>query len=488
LTAPGQATAAGGDIGFLHFAACPAGSGVDHTTGCAGLKVPLDYSHPKGRKISLTVALKLASGTAAQRQGVLFVNPGGPGASALPLVSSVGNELPQALQEAYDVVGVDPRGVGYSTPLSCGLERLYRPPLPNFVPHSRRAEGRMVARARATARACGRHSRALLAHLNTSDTARDMDAVRAALGESQINYLGYSYGTYLGEVYGQLFPARVRRMILDSVIDPGETNYHSAFAQDRAFEARLGDFFTWIARRNHTYLMGTSARSVGYAWRAIRHRLIRHPAGGKVGPSELDEATSQALYGTPNWPDLAAALADYRRGHPAALVDAGHILAAATGAASLAVTCRDSPWPTAWSRWHSDARNIFRSAPLTAWESTWASAPCAFWPVAGGPLVPVTGAGVPSVLLLQAARDPATPVGGARRARALYGSRARMVLAAGGNHGQYLFDGNKCLNRFGTDYLRTGALPAHDARCHRATGSTSRALSADRHRLGRTVR
>lgn len=484
LGTPSQATAAGGHIGSLHFGACPAGSGVDHTTGCARLKVPLDYSHPDGRKISLMVALKAASGTAAQRQGVLFVNPGGPGASALPLASSVANELPQDLQEAYDVVGVDPRGVGYSTPLSCGLGRLYRPPLPDFVPSGRRAEARMVARAKATAHACGKHSHALLAHLDTRDTARDMDAVRAALGEGQINYLGYSYGTYLGEVYGQLFPARVRRMILDSVIDPGETNYHSAFAQDGAFQARLGDFFTWTATRNRTYRLGASAHSVGNAWRAIRRRLIRHPAGHKVGPSELDEATSQALYGTSNWPELAAALSEYRRGHPAALVDAGHILAAASGAASLAVTCRDTPWPTAWSRWHSDTRTIFRSAPLAAWESTWASAPCAFWPVAGGPQVPVTGVGVPSVLLLQANRDPATPVAGARHARAMYGSRARLVVAAGGNHGQYLFDGNKCMNGFGSDYLRTGMLPSRDMHCHRAAGATS----AGRRRLRAVLR
>lgn len=445
----------------LRFHTCPADSGVGRTTACARLRVPLDYGRPGGRALTLTISAKYAAGTAGQRRGVLLVNPGGPGGEGLSLAASVWNALPEDLKEAYDVIGFDPRGIGHSSPLSCGLRRLYRPPLPDLTG----AERPQVARARATAAACARRGRALLAHLDTQDTARDLDRIRAALGEEQISYLGYSYGTYLGEVYAQLFPGRVRGMILDSVVDPTVGGYADGFREDRAFAARFGDFLGWTARRWRRYRLGRSRTTVAAAIRGVRRRLVTRPVEGRVGPSELDLALGQALYSSAEWPTIAGALADYRAGRPDELGYAGQILLSAGDAPGLAITCRDSPWPRDWARWHVDTRRAFRIAPLTAWASTWSRAPCAFWPVPGLPLLPIDGTHAPPILLTQAERDPATPVAGARRVRRLYPG-SRLVLVRGeGNHGEYLFNDNRCLDARGNAFLRTGALPARDVTC-----------------------
>jgi pimeloyl-ACP methyl ester carboxylesterase len=323
-----------------------------------------------------------------------------------------------------------------------------------------------MARARATARACGRrYSDAFLAHIDTVDMARDMDTIRTALGATQINYLGYSYGTYLGEVYGQLYPSRLRRMILDSVVDPTTTGYQASFGQDKAFQVRLAELLRWIAGRDRRYHLGSSGALVGRRWADIRRRLAQRPAGGRVGPSELDEATIEALYSTTSWSGLAQALAAYERGHDQPLIATGKILSGASNPAMLAVSCRDTAWPRRWSRWNRDARRVFAHAPLTTWTNTWEGAPCAFWPVPGGPAINITGRGVPPVLLLQSRHDPATPVAGALHVKALYGSSDRIVLEAGGNHGQYLFNGNDCMDRYGNAYLLNGTLPAPGANC-----------------------
>ena len=449
----------------LHFGPCPSDAGVDHTTGCARIRVPLDYSRPGGRKISLEVAAEAAAGSPSQRQGVLFVNPGGPGTSALWLASQVWDSLPSDLQAAYEVVAIDPRGVGHSTPILCRLRHLYAPPLPDLNPSSQAAEQRYVARARATARACGRrYSRNFLAHIDTADMARDMDFVRAALGVKQINYLGYSYGTYLGEVYGQLFPHRVRRMILDSVVDPTISGFSTTFRQDTAFQARLREFFSWVAARQASYHLGASRSAVARSWGQIRSHLAAHPVARRVGPSELSEATLEAMYSTTNWASLAHALSAYERGHTESLQTEGQILSNASNASYLAVSCRDTAWPRNWAVWNRDTRNAFRTAPLTSWDNTWENAPCAFWPVRGK-AIHVTGQGVPPVLLLQSRHDPATPMANALDVRRLYGGGSRVVLEAGGNHGQYLFNNNRCMNRYGDAYLLTGSLPAHNASC-----------------------
>jgi pimeloyl-ACP methyl ester carboxylesterase len=238
----------------LAFGPCPTDltSLHPHLT-CARLDVPLDYARPSGEKVSLLVS-KAASPNPAKRRGVLLVNPGGPGGSGSEWAgraskpnSAGSTRLPRSVLDAYDVIGMDPRGVAYSTPVSCVDGSYYTGPRPD--PGATGGRLQWWAFVDGIAAGCGAKSPQLLPYVGTRNVARDMDEVRKGLGEEKISYVGSSYGTYLGAVYATLFPNRVDRMILDSAIDPtpDRMNYDNFLAQDISAETRRTHWFNWIA-------------------------------------------------------------------------------------------------------------------------------------------------------------------------------------------------------------------------------------------------
>ena len=214
---------------------------------CASLRVPLDYGRPDGAKITLALSEVPATAPAGKRQGILLVNPGGPGASGLNMAAYVASGLTPAVASEYDIIGFDTRGVGSSVPaISCDPS-FFAGVRPDYIPATRAAEQVQVSRAKAYAASCGRKYGRLLPYLTTENIARDMDSIRAALGQQKLSYFGYSYGTYIGQVYATLFPGRVRRMVLDSIVDPTGVWYADNISQDYAFEGRLKAFFAWVA-------------------------------------------------------------------------------------------------------------------------------------------------------------------------------------------------------------------------------------------------
>ena len=185
---------------------------------CARLTVPIDYAHPDGDTLRLSV-LKVPSTSPAQRIGSLVVNPGGPGGSGVLYAAGAG--FTDKVSSAYDVVGFDPRGVGTSSPVKCLNDR----ELDDFLggdptPDTKTEELKLAAAAKFLADKCKANGGALLGHVSTIDVAKDMDVLRAALGETKLDYLGKSYGTFLGATYADLFPTKVGRFVLDGVIDP----------------------------------------------------------------------------------------------------------------------------------------------------------------------------------------------------------------------------------------------------------------------------
>ncbi|MFC3572983.1 alpha/beta hydrolase [Streptomyces yaanensis] len=462
LAVPESAHAAPQAASALKWGACPASSDAPHGTYCSTLKVPLDYTKPNGRKITLT--LSIAGLANAER--TLVVNPGGPGESGIALAKMVWGSLPQNVSEKYNVVSFDPRGVGASTPVSCGdTAKLIKHPASSYAPANPLQEKKRRVVARRVAERCQVKSGALLPYITTENAARDMDRIRAALGRTKLDYLGYSYGSRLGATYATLFPQRTGRMILDSVMDPTATSYAAQFQQNPALQKRAQQFFTWIAKYDSTYHMGTTETEVSAAWQATRKKLAAHPAGGRAGSTELDDLLASAMYTNMEWPSLAEMVADYRRGDASALLNATDQLAfGGVNPSQLAYNCVDDAWPRDWNTWHKDTVASAAEAPLFAWMNTWYSAPCAYWKTAPVKPVKIGSTKVPPVLLLQAADDPATPLAGARRMReALTGSR--LVVADSGNHGQYLFDTNDCMDAHGNRYLLTGKLPAEDTTC-----------------------
>ena len=432
---------------------------------CASLRVPLDYARPGGRKITLALSRVPATAPASQQQGDLLVNPGGPGGPGRGLASFVAEGLNPQVAADYNIIGFDPRGVGGSVPaLSCDPS-FFTQLRPNYIPPNASAEQLLVSRARSYAADCEKRYGWLLPYMTTKDAARDMDSIRAALGVPKISYFGYSYGTYLGQVYATLFPHHLRRMVLDSVVDPAGAWYADNIGQDYAFQGRMEAFFAWAAAHNATYRLGSTPAQVQRAWYTARARLQAHPVDGVIGADDFDDTFLQGGYSNALWPGLAAALAVYLHDGSTAQIVSQYQQEGVQNenefAVYNAVECSDVNWPRSWAFWNSDTRKVYRTAPFQAWDNAWFNASCAFWPVRG-PAHPlqIRGAGLPGILMIQGTLDAATPYAGALVARRLLPTARMVVVQGGGNHGQSLAQPpNSCVNGYLNRYLATGALP-----------------------------
>lgn len=430
---------------------------------CATLKVPLNHDRPAGR--SITLALTRIAHTAKTYQGPLLVNPGGPGGSGRGMAGYVAAALKPEVAAQYDVIGFDPRGVGKSEPALDCRPGHFAPVRPDSVPLGAEGERAGVERAQAFAKACGDKYADVLPYIDTVSTARDLDAIRAALRAPQVNYFGYSYGTYLGAVYARLFPERVRRMVLDSVVNPHGVWYEDNLAQDYAFDTRHKDFAAWVARNDAAYGLGTDPAAVEAAWYRMREALRAEPAGGKVGPGELEDTFLPGGYYDGYWPRLAAAFAAYvNDSDPAPLVKAYEAYGAADASADnsysvyTSVQCRDAAWPRDWNVWRKDNWDAHAKAPFSTWNNAWYNAPCAFWPVASLTPPDVTNDRVAPALIFQATEDAATPYEGGVALRRMMSGSSLVVEQGGGNHGVTLA-GNTCLDAHLDTYLATGRVP-----------------------------
>jgi pimeloyl-ACP methyl ester carboxylesterase len=467
-TGTGAASATGPVVpahSTLRWHACTGQAAQQGVPECTTLSVPVDYAKPGGRHISLTLDMVPATAPKSKQQGILLVNPGGPGGSGLSLAAEVAQGLSPSVAAQYDIVGFDPRGVGSSVPaLSCDRS-FFDGPRPNYIPANPAAEQVLINRAKTYAADCGKRFGWLLPHMTTQDTARDMDAIRAAFGVSKINYFAFSYGTYLGQVYATLFPDRVRRMVLDSVVDPAGVWYADNVDQDYAFQGRMEAFFAWVAKYDDTYHLGSTAAQVQAAWYRARNRLLAHPVNGTIGADEFDDTFLQGGYLDELWPGFAQALSSYLNDGQAGDLITQYQEYGKQGenefAVYNAVQCSDVNWPRNWSFWTSDTERVYAKAPFQAWDNAWFNAACAFWPVKG-PAKPlqIKGNGLPGILMLQGTLDPATPYAGAQDAHKLLPSARMVVVQGGGNHGQSMEQpSNSCVQGYLNAYLGTGALP-----------------------------
>ncbi|MEV4703803.1 alpha/beta hydrolase [Actinoplanes sp. NPDC049316] len=431
---------------------------------CGYLSVPLDHAHPGGKKIKLAVSRVRHTVPDSKYQGVMLVNPGGPGGSGLTL-SVLGEFVPGDAGAAYDWIGFDPRGVGESKPaLACDGDYLGydRPP---YVPTSAAIEKAWLKRAKGYAAACDRAGGTLLDHLRTTDTVADMETLRIALRAEQINFYGFSYGTYLGQVYATLHPERVRRMVLDGVVDPSRVWYDANLDQDVAFDRNIKIYFRWLARHHDVYGLGSTGKAVERLFYREQARLITKPAAGVIGPAELSDVFLQAGYYVFGWEAVASAFAAWVHDRDPAplksLYDQGSPQeeGADNGyAVYLAVQCTDVQWPASWQKWRADNWRVHALAPFETWGNAWYNAPCLTWGSKAGKPVAVTGAKAPPVLLISETLDAATPFPGSLEVRKRF-PRSVLVEGVGGTtHAGSLF-GNACVDDTIAAYLATGKLP-----------------------------
>ncbi|MFJ8629348.1 alpha/beta hydrolase [Streptomyces sp. NPDC093568] len=434
---------------------------------CGRLNVPLDRRHPSGPRIEIAVSRVPASGTPAERRGILLVNPGGPGGSGLPYAVTKRAKLPASVRRSYDVIGFDPRGVGHSTPADCGaMGGLFAAPGADPVPVGPWAERAYLTAQRAMADDCAAGAgEEVLPYLSTEETVDDMDAIRAALGEPRTSFLGVSYGSYLGAAYAARFPHRVGRMVLDSVVGPWDWHDFDVI-QSRALLRARATFFTWTAAQADRFGLGRDADAVRRSYLRARQGLAARPVAG-FGPAEFDRAVYRALGRTERWTGLADGLRTYLSSGDVAGLRPGSAFDSPESrnyeAANRIVKCADGPGPTP-GEVLADIRRVRRQDPqpvLTGLEAT----TCAHWHHRPDHRTPLGSPAAPPVLLVASAHDPVTPIQGARELRRLLPGSRLVTLENDYSHGVFASRGNGCVDGTVAAYLVDGVVPGRDVRC-----------------------
>jgi pimeloyl-ACP methyl ester carboxylesterase len=431
---------------------------------CAKIQVPLDYRAPSGKTIEVMIS-RIATAKPGLRRGVLLHNGGGPGVPSLHLPVAYAQIYPPEVLERYDIIGFDPRGIGYSTPVTCG-RTVEQFPIDLFVPFPA-PDGsidRNVQFAKEVARDCQVNGGDVLPHITTANTARDMDRIRIALGERKLSYNSGSYGSYLGAVYATLFADRTDRFIIDSNVDPTKVWHDQWSLMDVGNELRLNDLTAWLAERNETYHLGATAAQVRQRYFDLIARLdktpVVHPEIGPMNGNILRSLTRGLVYHTTQFSTLAEfwAYADHGGAAPQRAAQAA-VPADNQFASLLAVTCGDAGVPRDIQHYRREVavNRVLFPAMNGMGTNIW---PCAFWRDPVEPPVRVTSKGPSNILMVQTLRDPATPYAGALGMRRALGQRATMISVDTGNHGAYDPSTPSCAVRGVHSYLATGVRPA----------------------------
>ncbi|MGN6475045.1 MAG: alpha/beta fold hydrolase [Mycobacteriales bacterium] len=449
----------------LRWGVCPTylypdlgGTGVR----CAPLRVPLNYARPHGASITLEVSILRHTSSAANYRGVILSNPGGPGSPGLDLPTELAPFVPHGVGKDYDWIGWDPRGVGASTPTMRCERNYFDAPRRNYTPSTPSLLHYWLSRTKRYAAACARKYPALINNITTIDSAKDMESIRKALGVARISYYGFSYGTYLGEVYSTLFPSRLRYMVLDSNVDPRRVWYAANLDQDKAFDRNARIYFAWVAKYDSVYHLGSSEKAVTTRYYDDLTRLTRSPKG-KLGPAEFADAMTGAAYYRFGWEDLARAWhALDAHGKPTQMINqwAETDLPGDDNefAVYSAVQCTDAHWPRSWSRWQRDNDAYAKKYPFLTWNNAWYNAPCLYWKGRQHTPVTIRGGRTRSVLLIDETLDAATPYEGSLEVRRLY-PHASLIAEPGGTTHADSLSGDKCVDDKIAAYLKSGTRP-----------------------------
>ncbi|MDX3308351.1 alpha/beta hydrolase [Streptomyces sp. NPDC054884] len=437
---------------------------------CATLKAPLDWSKPGGRTIDLALVRAKSRAEGGDRIGSLLFNFGGPGASGVSMLPSYGSTV-SSLRDRYDLVSWDPRGVGASEGVRCrGDQDIQAAESLDVTPDTPAEEQAFFQDATAFGEGCQKAAGTLLAHVSTTDTARDMDLMRQVLGDRKMHYFGMSYGTELGGVYAHLFPRNVGRLTLDAVVDPSADAVGHAQNQARGFQRALEDYLTSTGQNPET----GSARIA-----ALLDRLDAHPLAGTDG-RKLTQGLAVIgivlpLYSEASWPRLTSALEAAQAGDGSELLrladrynerdSSGRY--GTTVHSQRVISCLDD-------RQRPTARETKLLVPgfekispvfgdFLAWDTAgW----CHDWPVAGQYDTPeVSAAGAAPILLVGTTGDPATPYEGARKMADELGKGVGVLLTWKGEGHIAYGSGSSCVDSTVEDYLLKGSVPQDGTVC-----------------------
>jgi pimeloyl-ACP methyl ester carboxylesterase len=441
------------------------------------LSVPVDYSKPDGDIAQLAMIRFKATG---DKIGSLILNPGGPGESGVEAAASIVGTMPESVRQRFDVVGFDPRGVGSSTPAvwcnsDADNDRLRADPQVDYSPAG---VAHIESETKDFVQRCvDKMGKDFLANVGTASVAKDLDAMRIALGDQKLTYLGYSYGTRIGSAYAEAYPQNVRAMILDGAVDPNADPIESDIRQAAAFQTAFNDYAADCAKAASCPLGTDPAKAVD-VYKSLVDPLVQKPAKTKdprgLSYSDSVVGTILPLYSPNLWRHLTQALTELKRGDGDTMLaladlymgrdEKGHYNNSTD--VRVAVNCVDEPPVTDRAKTVDEDRRSREVAPFMSYGQFTGNAPlstCAFWPV------PPTSTphqlkidGLPPTLVVSTTNDPATPYqAGVDLAKQLGGA----LLTFEGTQHTVVFQGNACVDDIAAKYLVDVAVPPPGAKC-----------------------
>lgn len=441
---------------------------------CATLQVPLDHDDPGGARIRLSVIRLPAT---RDRIGSLLINPGGPGGSGISYARAAPVMLSAEVRERFDIIGFDPRGVGESTPVKClSDERLDAFLAIDTTPDSADEQRAYDQVSREFAEGCRARSAALLPHVSTTDAARDMDLLRQALGDPQLTYLGKSYGTLLGARYAELFPGKVRAMVLDGALDPAISRVQLNEDQAKGFETAFRTYAAACVKKSscpfHSKTPEGAQQELSDLLRRTDTKPLTSESGRQVTEALATLGAVTPLYDQASWPTLTEAFREAQNGDGTLLLsNADHLIGRQPDGtytnqteASMAVNCTDSPYPTELPQFADAATKAAKLAPRFGPYIMWSSLPCAYWPARPTqPAAPLHAKGAAPILVLGTTRDPATPYPWAESLAAQLESGI-LLTYDGDGHTAYT-SGSTCVDDHVDRYLISLTAPREGIRC-----------------------
>lgn len=442
---------------------------------CARVTVPIDYEKPDGPTARLRLSVIPATGDEAQRS--IFVNPGGPGGAAIEFATTMSGEFGDDVREKYDIVGVDPRGVGMSSPLECLPDRDFDAfTATDPDPDDAREVKALRASITTLGEACEKNSGALAAHVSTEEAARDMDVVRALLGRKTFDWFGASYGTQLGATYAELFPKTVGRMVLDGAVDPSLGVVDSSLGQATGFQ-RAFDAYAADCLKSSECPLGGSVKAARAKVVALLSQLDGSPMPG-AGGRQLTEGQAfygiaVTLYDKSTWNALTQGLTQAFDGNGSTLLllsDAyfrrqpdgsyqGNL-----GQVIYAINCLDSTGGLTQKQTKDAIPRFEKVSPVFGRSLAWGALGCSDWPIkATHPQVDISADGAAPILVLGTTRDPATPYEWAKSLAAQL-STGVLVTREGDGHTAY-GSGNACITKAVDAFFVKGTVPKDGLTC-----------------------
>jgi pimeloyl-ACP methyl ester carboxylesterase len=440
---------------------------------CAPATVPLDWEQPGGPTIELSL-LRLRS--TGKKIGTILLNPGGPGVSSVEWFRSSPGALGDRVRQSYDAVAWDPRGVGESTPIRCLPDKDVDAWLSaDVTPDSAAEVSGIVADAKEFGAQCEQRTGDLIGHVDTVSTAKDLDVLRAALGEQVLSYYGWSYGTFIGAWYAELFGWRVGRMVLDGAVDPSVDAEKYAEGQARGFSRMASAFVEDCLKRAGCPLRGSKEQAFAQLQALVSGadtRPLPTTSGRPLTQSLMTTGMAMALYLPAFWPQLRAALGSALKGQGDGLLGLADAYNkrrpdgsyAQTLQATGPIFCIDRTDTRTLDQVQADAGAWLTKYPPLGDTVAWSSLGCSVWPVP--PVVTprrLTAPGAPPILVVGTTGDPATPY---EWAQSLAGQLTRGVLVTFEGEGHTAYRrGSKCVDTTVEDYLVAGTVPGADVTC-----------------------